>query len=77
VAIEAVRVFTVICDSCGRRHHNPDNRMAIEARVSAGIAGWGFRQGIPNAKNQPLRQPLDWCPDCTLERASERTSGGN
>jgi hypothetical protein len=76
VAIEIVRVFTVICDSCGKRFHNPDNRAAIEARIAAGIAGWGHRAGIGNAKDRHRRYPLDWCPDCTLERASERTSGG-
>jgi hypothetical protein len=76
MSIEAVKVFTVICDSCGKRHHAAGAASVVEGRVSAGIAGWGWRPGKTNSKVIHQRRSIDWCPDCTEELATKAGESG-
>jgi hypothetical protein len=73
MSVEAKRTFIVTCNSCGTQACNPDNRSSLEARVSAGILGWGWREGRGNSKNLRLRSPIDWCPACTEALALKAT----
>jgi len=70
MSAEIEKIFLVVCDSCGNRHRNTDCRSIHEARVSAGIAGWGWRSGKPAARTDAhAKMALDWCPDCSEELA--------
>lgn len=51
------------CDGCGKEHHDPTTRNAIEARIKAGIDGWKFRDAKRKGATSLAR---DACPDCDL-----------